>query len=377
MTQASTWQQRPDGLKIVFIKACAHGVPGQVKTMTYTMADRLCINGFAKRFDDPSIPVLAPEQSAPAAQEGQHTFTIISNITNGAGLEKDYVLIKSMLESYGHKVTGEMFNAPCPIYRNSDVNIFLEVVAPNYLRFGKQNWLIPNSEWWFDCWNSSLPYFSKVLCKTHDCYELWCKKVGAAKCVYVGFEANDYYREEVERQPTFLHLAGKSETKNTFAVAEAWRKYNLPYKLVVSAFKPEIVKMVQGLPNVTQVTRFPDVVQVLNECRFHIMPSKNEGFGHALSEAAGCKGVILTTNAPPMNMKPVDKRLLIPVWKTVPRLMTKFYEVTPEAVANAVHLAASLAPAELQTIGDGAREQFLRERDDFRRKFEEVVREGV
>jgi glycosyltransferase involved in cell wall biosynthesis len=145
----------------------------------------------------------------------------------------------------------------------------------------------------------------------------------------------------------------------------------------VSAFKPEIVRLVQGIPNVRQVTRFPDVIQVLNECRFHVMPSKNEGFGHALSEAAACKGVILTTDAPPMNQKPVDKRLLIPVWKRVPRLMTQFYEVTPEAVANAVTLAASIPVPELERIGDLARAQFLQEREEFRIKFAEVVRESV
>jgi len=368
----------PDGLSLEILKSCKYGLPGELKTISTSTAQRLIISGCAREVKlDPPVAAAAPSTGAPDRPFSSKTFTIISNITNGAGLEKDYLLVKGLLESYGHIVRGEMFNAPSPTYRHADVNIFLEVVTPTHLQYGKQNWLIPNSEWWYDCWNCTLPYFTKVLCKTRDGYDLWCQKVGAARCVYIGFEAEDYYRPEVVRTPTFLHLAGKSETKNTAAVAAAWRLYNLPYPLIVSAFKPEIVRLVQGIPNVRQVTRFPDVIQVLNECRFHVMPSKNEGFGHALSEAAACKGVILTTDAPPMNQKPVDKRLLIPVWKRVPRLMTQFYEVTPEAVANAVTLAASIPVPELERIGDLARAQFLQEREEFRIKFAEVVRESV
>lgn len=303
------------------------------------------------------------------------SFTIISNITNGAGLEKDYLLLKRMLESYGHTVRGEMFNSPNPTFRHADVNIFLEVINDKHMPYGKENWVVPNSEWWYDCWNHTLPRFNKVLCKTRDCYDLWSAKVGAARCVYIGFEANDYYRPEIVKKPVFLHLAGKSETKNTYAVMQAWRQFSIPHPLIVSAFKPEIINLTRGVKNVTQVTRFPDVVQVMNECRFHIMPSKNEGFGHALSEAAGCKGVVLTTDAPPMNQKPVDPRMLIGVERSVPRLMTKFYEVSPAAIANRVALATSLPTEELDRIGEEAREKFLFERQAFREALAEVARD--
>lgn len=362
----------PDGMTVVFKKHCRYGAPGEIKTMSRTTAHQLVLRQFCDEFNGalPSAPL-------PTLPAGPKSFTIISNITNGAGLEKDYLLVKSMLESYGHSVRGEMFNDPTPTFRACDVNIFLEVINPHHLRHAKQNWIVPNSEWWYDCWNNSLPYIHKVLCKTVDCYELWCRKVGDAKCVYIGFEANDFYREDIVRVPTFLHLAGKSETKNTAAVMDAWKIHKLPYPLIVSAFKPEIVRLTEGVPNVTQVTRFPDVVQVMNECRFHIMPSKNEGFGHALSEAAGCKGVIITTDAPPMNRKPVDSQLLIPVLRTVPRLMTKFYEVSPTAIADRVHAAAKMSNEQLTSIGEMARTQFLAERDAFRVKFAEVVSESV
>lgn len=283
-----------------------------------------------------------------------------------------------MLERYGHTVRGEMFNAPDPTFRQCDVNIFLEVINPRHLTHARQNWIVPNSEWWYPEWNQYLNYFSRVLCKTRDCYDLWSRKIGPQKCVYTGFEANDYYAPDVPRVPTFLHLAGKSETKNTAAVMDAWREHHLPYPLIVSAFKPEIVRLTRGVPNVTQVERFPSVVETMNQCRFHIMPSKNEGFGHAIHEALGCGGVVITTDAPPMNeFVGVDRRFLIPVSQKVSRLMTHFYEVNPMAIAHAVHKAAQTPMDDLLQIGEKARAGFLSERDHFRNKFEEIVRASV
>lgn len=306
------------------------------------------------------------------------TFTIITNLTNGAGLQKDYELLKGLLESYGHTVRGEMFNAADPTFRQADVNLFLEVVNPRHIPYAKQNWIVPNSEWWYPEWDQNVRYFSKVLCKTRDCHRLWTAKVGAERCVFTGFEANDLYRPEVERKRVFLHLAGKSETKNTAAVMAAWREHHLPYPLIVSAFKPEIVRLTQNVPNVTQVHRFENVVDVMNSSLFHIMPSKNEGFGHAIHEALGCKGMVVTTDAPPMNeFTGIEKGLLIPVDRKVPRLMTHFYEVSASAVAQAVHAAWNLYPDQLQKFGDTARAGFITDRDYFRTKFAEVVRASV
>jgi hypothetical protein len=305
------------------------------------------------------------------------TFNLISNITNGAGLQKDTELLARMLESYGHKVTRTMFNDPYPTFRRHDVNIFLEVISHPWLFHATENWLVPNSEWWGQCWEPFIPRFNKVLCKTKDCLNIWNRKVGN-RAIYTGFEANDYFNADVPRQRTFLHLAGKSETKNTAAVIAAWRTYNLPYPLIVSAFKPNIMALCKGVPNVTLVTRFGDdeAKHVINECLFHVMPSKNEGFGHAIHEALGCKGIVITTDAPPMNeFAGIDKRLCVGVERKSPRPpLTFFYEVNPGILANMVHKAAQLNEAEISSMGELARAGFLSEREFFRNKFEELAR---
>lgn len=302
------------------------------------------------------------------------TYNLISNITNGAGLQRDTELLRRMLEAAGHKVTCTMFNESAPTFRPHDVNVFLEVVNPSWVRYAKENWLVPNSEWWGTCWESTVPSFSKVLCKTRDCYDIWQRKVGG-RAIYIDFEANDFYQPDIVRQPVFLHLAGKSETKNTAAVMVAWRDFRLPYKLVVSAFKPNIVALCRNIPNVVQVDRFDEqqTIRMMNECQFHIMPSKYEGFGHAIHEALGCKGIVVTTDAPPMrDFSGIQRSLLIPSTKTPRNHLTPFYDVTGAAVAQAVHNAARLYPDQLVAMGDDARTGFLADRDFFRAKFAEV-----
>lgn len=305
------------------------------------------------------------------------TFNLISNITNGAGLQKDTELLRRMLESYGHKVTCTMFNESCPTFRRHDVNIFLEVINPTWTNYATENWLVPNSEWWGQCWEAFVPRFNKVLCKTKDCLGIWQRKVGT-RAIYTGFEANDFYQPDTPRKRVFLHLAGKSETKNTAAVIAAWKNYHIPYPLIVSAFKANIMQMCLHVPNVELVTRFSDddARRVINECQFHVMPSKNEGFGHAIHEALGCKGVVITTDAPPMNeFSGVDKSLLVTVEKKSPRPpLTWFYDVNPGALANAVFKAAQLMPADIETIGNNARDGFLADREHFRTKFAELAR---
>ena len=306
-------------------------------------------------------------------------FTIVSNITNGAGLQRDYELLRRMLESKGHTVHGEMFNSNNPTFHRSDVVIFLEVVDPRWFNAQvKEFWMVPNSEWWYVQWEPFVNRFSRVLCKTQDCYRLWVPKVGAQKCVMMGFEANDFYRPEIPRKRAFLHLAGKSETKNTWAVAMAWRNFSIPYPLTVSAFKPCIMNICRTVPGINLIERIPEgeaLTRTLNENWFHLMPSKYEGYGHAIHEALGCAGVVLTTNAPPMNeYTGLSDHYLIPVEKVTPRPpLTHFYEVGPAGIMEAVRRAMAQTDDELVRLGTRARIGFLADREAFRKTFNELV----
>jgi len=305
------------------------------------------------------------------------TFNVITSF-NGAGLGKDADLLKHLLASLGQEVTCTQFNYPIATSNKYDVNIFLEVMNPEWLAYAAQNWIMPNTEWWYPQWNVLLPRINKVLCKTHDCERIWAAKVGADKVVYTSFEANDLYRPEVQHKLAFLHLAGASEAKNTAVILSAWRQFQLPYPLFISAEVPGIRDLCKGIPAVTYDFRFDDAttIQLQNECRFSIYPSRNEGYGHAIHEALGCGNAVLTTDAPPMNEFPgIDKRALMAVHHKAPRLgITSFYEVFPEGVRDAVQRVVTLPESELDQIHNTARATFLADREFFRMKLSEIVK---
>jgi glycosyltransferase involved in cell wall biosynthesis len=321
--------------------------------------------------------VLGPGPTQPGAWITEvKTFNLITNLNNGAGLQRDAELLRGLLESHGHRVIGTMFNDPRPVFKQHDVNIFLEVVTPAWVPYAHENWIIPNSEWWYPTWDYVLPQVNRVLCKTQDCYRLWTKKVPPARCVFIGFESHDLYNPTTPRKPAFLHMAGKSETKNTAAVMEAWKRHSLPYPLTVVAFKPDIVAVCENVPNVTHITRLSDaeVAAYMNEFEFHVMPSKYEGFGHYIHEAIGCGGIVITTDAPPMNeFNGIPKELLIPVERRERRLEAFFNLVHPSQIAAKVHAAARLSPERKAEIHARGREAFLADRAAFRAAMTEVL----
>jgi len=357
---------RPDGLKIVFKRLCKYGRPGEIKTISYMTADRLCITGYADRYEAVPAAVIAPPKLGLSSPK---TFALVSNITNGLGLQKDTEILKSLLESHGHKVYTEMWNSPNPSLRAVDVVVFLEVIDQRWFPLAKTAWMVPNSEWWYPhAWNCFLPKFSMVLCKTKHCYDLW-KKFTPPTCqlIYTGFEAVDFYRPEIERKRQFLHLAGGSEGKNTEAVIAAWRDYKIPYPLVALISTEKLACLARGVPNLTLISRVPDVTQVMNESLFHIMPSQMEGYGHSPHESLGCGSVFITTDAAPMNeFGGVPRELAIPVWKTEPKCIALLNIVHPAEVAARVHKAWALLPEQIDELRAGARAGFLSDREFFR-----------
>lgn len=294
-------------------------------------------------------------------------FQLITNFDNGAGLEHDFGLLSQILTKAGHQVRGVHIHRPQDTAAPADVNIFLEVLVPSVMPFGRRNWIIPNSEWWGKHWDAHLSRIDRVLCKTPDCYSIWKKKM-EGRCTLTGWLANDLFRRHSKKTGSFLHTAGKSLTKNTAVVAEAWKRYRIPYPLTVSAFKPEIAAWCKGVPNLRLVDRFPadELITEINTHRFFLMPSKYEGYGHAIHEALGCRAAVITTDAEPMrSFSGIDPRLLIGSTVGDRQGDASLAAVTPRAVMEKVNFAAALPESELEIIGDRARDGFIRDNNFF------------
>ena len=319
-------------------------------------------------------------------------FNICTSLV-GKGLEREYLLLRDLLMSNGHYVVGYHYTNLNVQFVRADVNIFMEVVLPPLLNLSRENWFVPNSEWFHSVNEQFIPRFTKILCKTKDCYDIWSRKVGAERCVYIGFESRDIYRPEVSKEVACLHLAGESEFKNTEAVIRAWRTTdgrNLPPLTVVTRH-PKFWELCQDVPwsNITCIReRIPDeqVIELMNRHMFHVMPSMYEGFGHALHEAIGCGGMVVTTDAPPMrDFNGIMPECLIPVVKRTPRCLATLNEVSPEGVVAALQKALDIKSSDREWDPFGhqipiekrpwlmrpmiVRNAFLSDREFFRKTF--------
>lgn len=305
----------------------------------------------------------------------------------GAGLEREALLLKDLFAS--HDIYSNLMhytNFGAPMIR-ADITIFFEVVMPQALSLSRENWLVPNCEWWDARNDRFLPHFSKVLCKTQDCYRVWCAKVGPQKCVYTSFEARDLYNPEIPRELKILHIAGKSEHKNTDAVLNTWNMTHLPHvhplpMLTVvcraPAFNHYFEPSMQFIDeNVTRYDRVSEeqLVQLLNSHQIHLMPSQYEGFGHILHEGLGCGALMITTDAPPMNQfEGIYKA--IRVSQTCPRSLVNLNIVHHTEVEKIVREAVTLFWGNKKEVAARsmiAREAFLRNREFFRKTMMELV----
>lgn len=287
-------------------------------------------------------------------------FNIVSNISNGCGLQRDYELLKAELEDRGHAVCGVQFNRRILLCPAADVNIFLEVAEPAFFRFASQQWIVPNPEWWFRGW-TSLPW-TRVLTKTLDAQRIFAGLYGE-RATYLGWRARDFYNPTTVRTPTFLHVAGKSHFKNTQAVVDASRIYQFPVTFVgeAHAFGP----------------RVPDheIARLMNTHQFHLMPSAYEGYGQVLHEAQGCGQIVLTTDAPPMNE--LRAAILIPPEPDAkPHHLGRLHRVTPEAIWTGVQRAVQLSADDQQWLSHAARVAFEGETKLFRQRLDALLEAG-
>ena len=215
-------------------------------------------------------------------------FNLISNTNNGVGLQADCHLLRGLLTSWGHQaelVHYKRVDAGSP---RADVNIFLETIASAMFPFAKQQWLIPNQEW-FAPWdnNAIMQKMDKILCKTYDAVKIFTELYPELqnRVQHIGFESKDNYDPGIPRQRRFLHIAGQSRYKNSPAVAYAfakcfddWDPKDRVELTFVGAY-PEDFAFAKDSKNCRYIQRATDaeMKRLQNECLFHIIPSGPKG----------------------------------------------------------------------------------------------------
>lgn len=299
-------------------------------------------------------------------------WNIITNLSNGGGLQRDFTLVKTFLESRGHDVQGLQFNAgQIPAHMRADRNLFLETLPAGYYGLAREQWIIPNPEWTTPrmIHETQRGDFKYVIAKTWDAFNiLKGHGVHQSKLRYTGFMSRDLYDQKVLRQRKFLHVAGKSKVKNTPAILEAWERLPIAEPLTVVA---DFVSL--NIPKVTFVRKLTEekLVTYMNSHAFHILPSAYEGFGHSIHEGMSCGAVVLTMNQAPMNNFGTPKELLLDSTHHFQYNLAPMHVTNSAEVYKRVKMA--LAIADLTPVQKAARAAFEAANSEFEKCFGELL----
>lgn len=299
---------------------------------------------------------------SPADDVGRGRTVALITKDNSAGLTVDMDLMDDFLTQHGFRIhRADWRTTTIPVV---DIGIFLELYNPRLAQRCRKTVGIFNQEWFMPQWKRYLRTLDQIWCKSNEAQEVFGRY--SPKTHFTGFFGRYMHNDEVERTRTCLHVQGRSALKNTEAVLQAWRNYpDLPPLTVVT------VKPIDAPPHVTVKGRLPgdELNQELNRHRFHLCPSRAEGWGHYIAEALSTGAHVITTDASPMNehVRPEWGTLLAPS-RRFRRYDVHEYSVEPNDIAHAVFAADKLTDVQLDQQAEQARNHFLHRNDDFRRR---------
>ena len=307
-----------------------------------------------------------PQDRVVRLEERVMRFNLCGNNNNGCGLQQDFEILKARLEELGHEVFSVQYGRDQKIEK-VDVNIHIEMVIPHAFQYAQEQWSIPNPEWWIrNLWDRYRSLMKRFLCKTRDCQRIF-EDIGPGRTELMGFRSQDQYLERTSERK-FLHLVGRSQTKNTEAIIDAWKKWKISVPLTLVTMDPDFLRRAQGVYYIDCHTRVSeeDKRRMMNAHLFHLCPSKYEGWGHYIHEALSVGGVIITTDQPPMSeFAGIESTLRIPTVRILEHGAARLHFANPDDVHEAVKKALSLSEDEVLQIRNGARTAFESEQANF------------
>jgi hypothetical protein len=316
---------------------------------------------------------------------------------NGVGLSRDIELLAAALRACGCEVqelpcdrrerrrrrsritqlTARLRRSrPSAARAECDVNIMLEHVWPQFLHQGLLNVLVPNPEW-FDRRDAALlRRFDRVWAKTVLTEQIFSAR--GCHTLRIGFDSEDRMAAAVERQPRFLHLAGRSELKGTTRLLEQWQQHpEWPLLTVIQDAAAVTSALETTAGNVVLETRFLDdavLRRLQNSHRFHLCLSEAEGWGHYIAEAMSVAAVTLTCDAAPMNeLVTLERGVLLAARPAQMHNLSRVALFEPAALEAAVALMSAMPAARLDALGNAARRWFLDNKRDFPGRVQRAV----
>ena len=293
---------------------------------------------------------------------------------NGVGISRDIAIIQDVLSRADFNV--EVNNPFRPVVNKKyDLNIFLERFNTPWFAAANKNVMIPNQEWFEPAWLPQLKRFDVIFTKTRFADAVF--KSLKCKTEFISFTSDDRFLPDIKKDEfSWIHVVGKSIQKQTDIVYRTWER-NPGFPQLTIIHDPKFYKPRPVLRNINYMyCRVPEqLLKVMqNTANVHVCPSETEGFGHYIMEAMSCQGVVLTTDAPPMNefITPERGAFVKPIHQEPMRLSTKF--IISEDVLEKAVINLTVIPGQTQRqMGQAAREFFLNNDLFFRSRLLESV----
>jgi hypothetical protein len=321
-------------------------------------------------------------------------FNIIGK-SNGVGLSRDLSLLDDALRNAGHEtaivlidrdqakrrrsVVAQWRTRAAMLFRRrppARVNIMLEHVWPQFLPAAQMNVAIPNPEWFDRHDRRFLPALNCVWAKTDRTREVF--KALGCHTAFIGFDSCDRYLPDVRRERSFFHLAGKSGMKNTDRVLQVWARHpRWPPLIVIQHGKSDHLPDIRA-GNIQRIVGYVNdaaLVELQNRSRFHICPSRTEGWGHYIGEALSAAAVTISVDAPPMNeLVTAGRGLLIPCSRTGMQRLATTYDFDEQAFEATLQAALAMSDEECIRLGNNARSWFLANKLEFPARLAQALR---
>ena len=295
-------------------------------------------------------------------------INLISN-DNGVGLSRDMRIVKALLSN--HKCTLiDLLERKEP--EPADINIFFEILNNRYYKYANYNLFFPNPEW-FD-YPALLNGIDLIMCKTLDCLRIFSKL--SNKCVYTSFTSQDNYIDyPSEDERVYIHTAGQSKAKGTDTVFKSW-KLDYP-KLIFSKLNDFKAYQVANENIYTYFQRMPQEIltELQNKCTFHLCPSEYEGFGHYIWEAKSCGGIVITTDAPPMDAMVTDgvDGFLCPTYMSRKSRFGRLHTIDQKGFQQVIERTFDLTDKEIAAMRKASRKAWELNDLFFKQTFTEII----
>ena len=313
---------------------------------------------------------------------------------NGGGLSRDIALLREVLEAEGCTVYlncgyrgvrhltawrralrrlhvsrfGKAVVSRAGFRTPFDLNIHVQEPQPGYFWLAPRNVLIPNQEWFGPAFRAHLPGITEVWVKSRLAQRIFSQLGCTVR--WLGWTSEDRRMPGMgsHKECVGLHVAGSSIGKGTDAVLDVWARHpDWPTLRVLRRQHDYAGRILpwherESLPNIETITERLDesaLRRLQNESALYLCPSQAEGFGHIILEGLSVGGVVITTDAPPMNeLVTPDAGLLVAVERTEPMGIGERYFVNLDDLEGKIRRALEMSQTERAAFGRAARARF-------------------